>query len=60
MIKRIINIIIRFVDFQIYIFFNTSMEFISKYSIFSEIYTNIFSFLIALCVISIFDKYARC
>ncbi|KAL6441644.1 hypothetical protein ACFW04_003639 [Cataglyphis niger] len=42
---------------MIYIFFNTSMEFISKYSIFSEIYTNIFSFLIALCVISIFDKF---
>lgn len=42
---------------MIHIFFNASMEFISKYSIFSEVYTNIFSFLIALCVISIFDKF---
>ncbi|GAB1859870.1 hypothetical protein CAJAP_01108 [Camponotus japonicus] len=42
---------------MIHIFFNTSMEFISNYSAFSEVYTNIFSFLIALCVISIFDKF---
>lgn len=31
----------------------------SNYSIFSEMYANIFSFLIALCVISIFDKYVQ-
>ncbi|XP_018369016.1 PREDICTED: uncharacterized protein LOC108765037 isoform X2 [Trachymyrmex cornetzi] len=42
---------------MIHVFFNTSMEFISNYSIFSEIYANIFSFLIALCIISIFDKF---
>lgn len=44
---------------QIYIFFNASVEFIASYSTFSEVYTNIFSFLIALCVISILDKYIR-
>ncbi|KYN00665.1 PREDICTED: uncharacterized protein LOC108775679 [Cyphomyrmex costatus] len=42
---------------MVHVFFNTSMEFISNYSIFSEIYTNIFSFLVALCIISIFDKF---
>ncbi|XP_072747673.1 uncharacterized protein [Anoplolepis gracilipes] len=42
---------------MIYLFFNTSMEFLSNYSSFSEVYTNMFSFLIALCVISIFDKF---
>ncbi|XP_011868183.1 PREDICTED: uncharacterized protein LOC105562175 isoform X1 [Vollenhovia emeryi] len=41
---------------MIHVFFNTSMEFMSDYSVFSEMYTNIFSFLVALCVISIFDK----
>jgi len=44
---------------QIYVFFDISMEFTLNYSIFSEVYTNIFSFLIILCVISIFDKYVR-
>lgn len=42
---------------MIQFFFETSREFVSSYSIFSETYTNIFSFLIALCVISIFDKF---
>ncbi|XP_011161739.2 uncharacterized protein LOC105197188 isoform X2 [Solenopsis invicta] len=42
---------------MIHVFFNTSMEFMSNYSVFSEIYENMFSFLIALCVISIFDKF---
>ncbi|XP_011707602.1 PREDICTED: uncharacterized protein LOC105462595 [Wasmannia auropunctata] len=42
---------------MIHVFFNTSMEFMSNYSIFSEIYANIFSFLVALCIISIFDKF---
>lgn len=35
------------------------MEFMSNYSVFSEMYANIFSFLVALCVISIFDKYVQ-
>ncbi|XP_032683010.1 uncharacterized protein LOC116849708 [Odontomachus brunneus] len=42
---------------MMHVFFNTSMEFMSNYSIFSEIYTNMFSFLITVCVISIFDKF---
>ncbi|XP_011638895.2 uncharacterized protein LOC105428334 [Pogonomyrmex barbatus] len=46
-----------FHSIMIHVFFNTSMEFMLNYSIFSEIYTNVFSFLIALCVISIFDKF---
>ncbi|XP_014469192.1 PREDICTED: uncharacterized protein LOC106741572 [Dinoponera quadriceps] len=39
------------------VFFSTSMDFVSSYSVFSEVYTNVFSFLIALCVISVFDKF---
>ncbi|XP_077269012.1 uncharacterized protein LOC143901012 [Temnothorax americanus] len=42
---------------MIHVFFNTSMEFMSNYSVFSEMYANIFSFLVTLCVISIFDKF---
>ncbi|RLU24112.1 hypothetical protein DMN91_004321 [Ooceraea biroi] len=42
---------------MIHFFFDTSREFVSNYSIFSEAYANIFSFLITLCVISIFDKF---
>ncbi|XP_012227236.1 arginine/serine-rich coiled-coil protein 2 [Linepithema humile] len=42
---------------MIYVFFDISMEFTLNYSIFSEVYTNVFSFLIILCVISIFDKF---
>ncbi|XP_020288186.1 uncharacterized protein LOC109856881 isoform X2 [Pseudomyrmex gracilis] len=42
---------------MIHVFFNTSMKFVLDYSVFSEVYTNTFSFLIALCVISVFDKY---
>lgn len=43
--------------FQLHVFFNNSIEFIAEYSPFCEIYTNIFSFLIAMCVVSTFDKY---
>ncbi|XP_043600816.1 uncharacterized protein LOC122575636 isoform X1 [Bombus pyrosoma] len=43
--------------FQLHVFFNNSIEFIAKYSPFCEIYTNIFSFLIAMCVVSTFDKF---
>ncbi|XP_020288187.1 uncharacterized protein LOC109856881 isoform X3 [Pseudomyrmex gracilis] len=42
---------------MIHVFFNTSMKFVLDYSVFSEVYTNTFSFLIALCVISVFDKF---
>ncbi|XP_028048153.1 uncharacterized protein LOC105833765 isoform X1 [Monomorium pharaonis] len=42
---------------MVHVFFNTSVEFMSTYSVFCEMYANIFSFLIALCVISIFDKF---
>ncbi|KAL0118980.1 hypothetical protein PUN28_009542 [Cardiocondyla obscurior] len=42
---------------MIHIFFNSSSEFTSSYSAFSEMYTTIFSFLVALCIISIFDKF---
>ncbi|XP_006620032.1 uncharacterized protein LOC102681743 isoform X2 [Apis dorsata] len=37
--------------------FSNSMEFIVKYSKYSEIYTNNFSFLIALCIVATFDKF---
>ncbi|XP_068971472.1 transmembrane protein 237-like isoform X2 [Bombus flavifrons] len=42
---------------MLHVFFNNSIEFIAKYSPFSEIYTNIFSFLIAMCIVSTFDKF---
>ncbi|KAK2587086.1 hypothetical protein KPH14_002857 [Odynerus spinipes] len=42
---------------MIRVFFDASMEFISRYSILSEIYSGLFSLLIALSVISIFDKF---
>ncbi|KAL2735570.1 uncharacterized protein V1478_003210 [Vespula squamosa] len=38
-------------------FFDSSMDFISKYSHFSEIYCSLFSLLIVLSVISTFDKF---
>ncbi|XP_012346477.1 uncharacterized protein LOC105736451 isoform X2 [Apis florea] len=37
--------------------FSNSIEFIVKYSTYSEIYTNNFSFLIALCIVATFDKF---
>ncbi|CAK9819597.1 Transmembrane protein 237 [Anthophora plagiata] len=42
---------------MIHVFFNTSMEFIARYSVISEIYTSIFSFLVIMCIISMFDKF---
>ncbi|XP_033301839.1 uncharacterized protein LOC117206518 [Bombus bifarius] len=42
---------------MLHVFFNNSIEFIAKYSPFCEIYTNIFSFLIAMCIVSTFDKF---
>ncbi|KOC66898.1 Transmembrane protein 237 [Habropoda laboriosa] len=42
---------------MINVFFNTSMEFIVKYSVISEIYTSIFSFLLIVCIVSTFDKF---
>ncbi|XP_060817691.1 uncharacterized protein LOC132908079 [Bombus pascuorum] len=42
---------------MLHVFFSNSIEFIAKYSPFCEIYTNIFSFLIAMCVVSTFDKF---
>ena len=44
-------------SFQLHVFFNNSMEFIMKYSTFCEIYTNIFSFLIVMCIVTTFDRY---
>ncbi|XP_016920300.1 uncharacterized protein LOC108002863 isoform X3 [Apis cerana] len=37
--------------------FSNTMEFVVKYSTYSEIYTNNFSFLIALCIVATFDKF---
>lgn len=45
--------------FQLHVFFNNSMDFIMKYSTFCEIYTNIFSFLIVMCIVTTFDRYVR-
>ncbi|XP_017879184.1 uncharacterized protein LOC108624424 [Ceratina calcarata] len=42
---------------MLHVFFDVSTEFIVKYSILCEIYTNAFSFLIAVCVVSTFDKF---
>ncbi|KAG7198326.1 hypothetical protein KM043_005724 [Ampulex compressa] len=42
---------------MMHVFFNASLEFISDYSIFAEIYTNVFSFLLVMCVLSVFDKF---
>ncbi|XP_015432440.1 PREDICTED: uncharacterized protein LOC107188632 [Dufourea novaeangliae] len=39
------------------VFFNPSLEFIEDHSTICEIYTNIFSFLITLCVVSTLDKF---
>ncbi|XP_017766365.1 PREDICTED: TRAF3-interacting protein 1-like [Eufriesea mexicana] len=41
----------------IYAFFNNTTEFLIKYSTTGEIYTNIFSFLVAMCIVSTFDKF---
>ncbi|CAK9825881.1 Transmembrane protein 237 [Anthophora retusa] len=43
--------------YSIHVFFNASTEFIARYSVISEIYTSIFSFLVIMCIISIFDKF---
>ncbi|XP_076236004.1 uncharacterized protein LOC143180275 [Calliopsis andreniformis] len=39
------------------VFFNVSMDFVINHSSICEIYTSIFSFLIALCIVSTFDKF---
>ncbi|KOX70939.1 hypothetical protein WN51_03368 [Melipona quadrifasciata] len=42
---------------MLHVFFNNSMEFIMKYSTFCEIYTNVFSFLIVMCIVTTFDRF---
>ncbi|XP_076676254.1 uncharacterized protein LOC143373174 isoform X2 [Andrena cerasifolii] len=42
---------------MLYVFFNASMEFVADHSVICEIYTCIFSFLIAICIVSTFDKF---
>ncbi|XP_076760233.1 uncharacterized protein LOC143428872 [Xylocopa sonorina] len=41
----------------LHVFFNTTSDFVLKYSTLCEIYTNIFSFLLTVCIISTFDKF---
>lgn len=37
-------------------YFDTSEDFVSRYAALSEIYTSVFSFLVAVCVIAALDK----
>lgn len=56
-IKNSCNCVLMFYFFfQLCTVFSNTMEFVVKYSTYSEIYTNNFSFLIALCIVATFDK----
>lgn len=45
-----------FFTFQMQTLLQDSTRFLSSYVLLSEIYSNMFSFLIAMCVTSVFDK----